>query len=391
MTHLARLKLLFALPSADLGGVSQYLLWLVDLLPHDRFEIHVAGPTRDGPLFEILESKGVITHRTSMRYTAWSLIPALLRFRRLLRCGAFAVLHLHTLRAGFLGCLASTGLDLPIVYTGHGWRFEQLPGAVRPLVFRQIERSVCRRAAIVVALSERERQLGLKRKLVPEGKVALVRTRIDAGRFETVGRSTSPALREALGIPPDALVVGTIGRITYQKDPETFIQVASLLRASLANAYFVWVGDGDLKQSMLALAEELGVADRLTITGSKPADEIPSMLETMDVFLFTSRFEGLPISVLEAMAARRLIVASAVGAIPEVIQHRSTGWLFPSGDATQAAQCIREALTDRGLSERVAERAHELILRLYSPQTKFAQEYQAIYEQVSERGNLKSR
>lgn len=377
-------KVLLVLSSSSMGGVQEYVLSLIRYLPKDTFELHLAAPGH-GPLFRALETEEVTTHHAPIDYPFASLPLSTLRFRHFLKAKQFDLIHLHTVRAGLLGCLASLGASWPIVYTGHGWRFEQKPNPVGQAIFYRIERFICSRATSVVFLSERDRKLGIEKGLVSENKAVLIRTRINATRFQTKNWKSGLSKREEFGIPSDAVVVGTVGRLVYEKDPATFLRTAARLKPLIQNVYFTWVGDGELKEDALELSRRLGIEDRFIVTGYRGVEEIPALLDLMDVFLLASRIDTFPLSILEAMAARRPVVATDVGGISEVVRHGITGWLFPPGDDNQAAQLVLKVLEDRERQHQIVENACQYVSELYSPPVEMAKEYQNVYERAIQR------
>jgi glycosyltransferase involved in cell wall biosynthesis len=181
-------------------------------------------------------------------------------------------------------------------------------------------------------------------------------------------------------------VVGMLGRVTYQKDPETFLRAAALLHSSIPGARFVWVGDGDLREETMRTAHRLGLSSKLIITGQRDSKDIPALLSAMDVLLFTSRFEGLPTALLEAMAARKIIVAADVGSIRDVITDGVTGWLFPPGDFQHAASIVERIYRNRSGLDHIGNNARDLIVTKYAPQEKTARNFQRVYEDVLSRG-----
>ena len=130
--------------------------------------------------------------------------------------------------------------------------------------------------------------------------------------------------------PDDAPVVGTVGRLSAQKDPETFLRVARQVLDEVPDACFVIVGDGPLRDATERLAARLGLGDRLHLLGIRR--DVPEVLRALDVFVLTSRWEGLPRVVLEAMASVVPVVASSVDGTAEVVQDGVNGLLVGAGD-----------------------------------------------------------
>lgn len=381
-----RARVLIVVPTSDLGGVSRYVRLLVGYFPQDAFELHVAAPG-DGPLFGLLKNEGTSTHRAPIDYSRWSPLPSALRFRKFLEGERFDILHLHTVRTGLLGCLATLRDPVPIVYTGHGWRFEQKRGFLSKALFFHIERFICRRAVRVTFQSDRDGRLGIEKGLVRPAKVMTIPTQIDTRRFGKANSSEVALQRRNFGIPIDAVVVGTVARMVHEKDPGTFLRTAARLRSRIRNVYFLWVGDGELKDDAVRLACQLGVDDRFAIAGHRTDEEIPILLALMDVFLLTSRIETFPLSVLEAMAARRPVIASDVGYVSDVIRHGLTGWLFHSGSDADAARLVLEVARDREKRSEVVDNAHRLVSTSHASPERLAKMFQAVYEQAIRGGS----
>jgi glycosyltransferase involved in cell wall biosynthesis len=185
-----------------------------------------------------------------------------------------------------------------------------------------------------------------------------------------------------MGLPEDAFVVGMVGRISFQKDPATFIETARIIASRISSARFVWVGDGDMRDDLMRKAGAAGIADKVLVTGQQDRGKIPSLLAAMNVLLFTSRFEGLPIVLLEAMAAKRFIVAANVGSIMDIIQNNITGWLFTPGDCRRAAQIVCDIQANENIFSGIREAAFRLVSEEYSPAEKLGIQFHQVYSSL---------
>jgi glycosyltransferase involved in cell wall biosynthesis len=169
------------------------------------------------------------------------------------------------------------------------------------------------------------------------------------------GEAARAAARAELGLNPDARVVGTVGNFTAKKDQGTLIRaVAELPAAGLGgggDTVLVLVGLGPLEQDLRDLAGRLGIADRVLFTGSR--DDVYALLPAFDTFALSSRFEGLPIALLEAMASGVAPVATRVGGIPEVITDGRDGLLVDAGDTAGLTAALARLLGDDDLRSRV--------------------------------------
>jgi glycosyltransferase involved in cell wall biosynthesis len=185
------------------------------------------------------------------------------------------------------------------------------------------------------------------------GRLRVVHDAIDGDRFAP-GRG-SGRLRRELGVADGVPLVGTIAALAAEKDPLTFVEVAARLLADGRALRFVWVGDGPLREEVAARARALGIADRVAFPGFR--DDVADLLPGLDLFLFTSRAEGLGTSLLDAQACRVPVVATAVGGIPEAVRDGETGLLGPSGDATALAGRVARLLDDGELRARLVDAA----------------------------------
>ncbi len=192
----------------------------------------------------------------------------------------------------------------------------------------------------------------------PAHKVRVIPNGVDVARFCPRGRDAG--LRLALGLPENAPVVGIVAALRPEKNHEMFLEVARRVREQQSDAQFLIVGDGRRRGDLEALAAELLPADAVTFLGSRP--DVPELLSLFDVFLLTSHMEANPVSILEAMACGKPVVAPRVGSIPETIAEGQTGLLFEPGDSATAAELVLRLLADREKRERIGEAARRWVV-----------------------------
>jgi glycosyltransferase involved in cell wall biosynthesis len=157
------------------------------------------------------------------------------------------LVHLHTVRAGLLGCVACLFSGTPIVYTGHSWRFLQKDSFLQKSLFYLIEQFICRKADAITFSTEDDHALGKKYRFPINGKWRIVRTRIDRKDF-AAGEKGIRKVRERWGISPSDFVVGNVSHLSVRKDPRTFLLAAAEIVGKVPNARFLWVGDGSCGQ-----------------------------------------------------------------------------------------------------------------------------------------------
>ena len=199
-------------------------------------------------------------------------------------------------------------------------------------------------------------------RVAPQWKLEVVRNGIDLAKVDrgNADRTAERArVRRDLAIPPEACVVGTVGRLAEVKNQALLLRAFKQVLLARPDAYLLIVGDGPLREQLVAQSRDLGIDSRVRFAGFKP--ECGPYLRAMDVFCLTSLSEGMPLVILEAWAAGALVIASNVGGVPELVRHECTGFLFSSGDCCGLAGLISTGLTDASARLRVVSRCRQLV------------------------------
>jgi glycosyltransferase involved in cell wall biosynthesis len=303
------------------------VLDLVECVPRDRFELHVACPRRSQLWAELERDPDVRLHPiAASRRPAPADFVSLVRLVRLVRRAD--VVHVHSAKAGFLGRLAAalTGRRRACLFTPNGWSFWAADGLERR-VYLGLERLAARWCRTIVAVSEHERRAGLEAGIGDESAYAVIPNGIDLDRY---AGAPEPV--------PGRVVM--IGRLAPQKRPELAVEAL----AQVPDAELQLVGDGPLRAEVEAHARRLGVEARVHVLGHR--DDIPALLGRASCLLLPSDYEGWPFVVMEAMAAGVPVIASSVGGIPELVEHGRTGLLVDPGRVEPVAAALGELLGD---------------------------------------------
>jgi glycosyltransferase involved in cell wall biosynthesis len=186
-------------------------------------------------------------------------------------------------------------------------------------------------------------------------------------------------LRQSLGVPRNAPLIGTVGRLNAQKAPLDFVHLAARMKQSCSEAHFVWIGDGTLMDSTQRLAQQLGVDSMIRFTGLR-SDVIP-LLHAMDCFLLTSHWEAFPIVVLEAMASGLPIVANRLPGVDEAVVDGFNGYLCPLGDLEAMQVAVEKVIRNRDLAAQLGSNGKNRILQFFT-QERMIQELENIYIQI---------
>ena len=254
--------------------------------------------------------------------------------------GVPLIVHTHSSKAGILGRAAAraAGADV-IIHSLHGFGFHDgQPPAVTKF-FVGLERLSSRWTDMFVAVSEENIRLGVREKIFPRDRCRLIRSGFDTGRFTSGSREEG---RRLLDIPGDVPVVGTVAVFKPQKAPHDFVEVARRVAAEVPNAWFVMVGDGELRPEVERALAKASLDVRFRMTGWRR--EIPDLLRAFDVFLLTSRWEGLPKVVPQALISGVPVVATAVDGTREIVDDGKDGFLCPPGDVEGLATRVLSVL-----------------------------------------------
>lgn len=255
----------------------------------------------------------------------WDDLAALRELTEVLGGLAPEVVHTHSAKAGVLGRLAASRLGVPaIVHTLHGFPFHEFQSWPRRRAYVEVERRLGRLTDCTLAVGSAVAAQAVRLGLAAPGRIRTIGPAVEAGPRST-GASSRAAARRSLGVPPGTRVVGTVGRLSYQKCPEDFVD--AIRRLDRRDVLGVWVGDGPELPRIQRLIARRGLADRLQLLGHR--DDVAHVLPAFDVFAMTSRYEGLPCAVIEAMSCGLPVVATAVNAVPDVVVPGETGLLVP--------------------------------------------------------------
>jgi glycosyltransferase involved in cell wall biosynthesis len=335
---------------------------LVTLVGADltRYEVWLASSPR-GNLWERVERAGVKTVKLPrLREVIAPLDDLIVLFQlvRLIRRERFLIIHTHSAKAGFLGRLAAWLCRTPIiVHTIHSSTWHEFMGRLRRWLYVTLERLVRPMTDAFIAVAPQIAREALERRLVRPGAVTVVP---DAVELDKIPPEPDLQIKAELGIPEDVPVVGTVGRLDFQKAPLDFVRMAASVAASYPQGQFIWVGEGKLLQDARAEARRLGVD--IMFTGFR--GDAPRIASCFDVYVVSSLYEGLGIALSEAQASGRPAAATAVNGVVDIVVPGVTGLLAPPADPEALSRIVvwlldhPEAASRMGAAARA--RAHVL-------------------------------
>jgi glycosyltransferase involved in cell wall biosynthesis len=283
------------------------------------------------------------------------------------------IVQSHGYKADFFALAASRQLRVKKIATCHPWTETSYSSLAR--FYTWIDKTLLSRFDRIVAVSEPLKMEVLQRRISPE-RISVIENGIDLRRFQ-VNTPRAELCRE-FGLPAEQAIIGTIGRLVPEKGQHLLIEAAERLKDEFADAHFVIVGDGDLRGDLEQQVAAANLTGRFRFLGT--SNRVPEILSVMDVFTLPSISEGLPMVILEAMAAKKPIIATKVGAIPEVLMHGEAGIVIPP-ESEALANAISGLLRNPGEAQKMTASAYQRVLDGYSSE-KMVREYVKIYDSL---------
>jgi glycosyltransferase involved in cell wall biosynthesis len=328
--------ILFVVTLAEVGGAQSYVRDLASAAAGEGFDVAVAahgdGPLKtaaarlDIPFFPLTQ----VRRRLSPTHDPLGIVELTRLFRRLRP----DIVHLNSSKAGVLGRIAAVAARVPVrIFTAHGWAFKATTG-VDSCLYLLADRVVEPLTSMVICVSENERRAGLKARVCTTERSVVIRNAVDVGDPPSPARRADPRVQ-----------VVSVGRLATPKDFSTL--VAAVARLPEGSAHMRIFGDGPLRNELEAQKRALGIDAVVEFIGEVP--DVRPHLEDADVFVLATLSEGMPVSVLEAMAAGLPVVASAVDGLEEVVVDGRTGFLTPPGDAAALAARLGQLVDDPSL------------------------------------------
>jgi len=281
-------------------------------------------------------------------------LKAFFDIRRILKKNKPSIVHTHTSKAGLLGRLAAKLAQIPvIVHTPHGHVFFGYFGPFKTKIFIILEKLASLITDRIVALSEREKQDSARFKIANEDKFVVIHSGVELDRFKELTSSEKQNFKKELGIPENSLIVGTVGRLEPVKGPEFLIKAAKYIISKYPNTFFIFTGEGYLRENLEEQAFELGVENNFIFLGWRA--DVTKIISIYDVFVLPSLNEGMGRVLVEAMALGKPIVASNVGGITDLVAHGKNGFLVPTKNPKDLAKYIQILLEDTEKREKMGQ------------------------------------
>lgn len=352
-----KIKVLECIRQGKIGGGESHLLSLVENLDRVLFDPVVLSFT-EGPMIDRLEKMGIISHiihtEKPFDFTKWG------RVRKLLERERIDIIHAHGTRANSNVIWAARSLNIPVIYTIHGWSFhnDQNPVVRRLRILG--EKYLTSKANINISVSESNKVSG--KKYLNKFESLVINNGIDQSKYSP--NNETKDIRKELGIADDVILILFVARFTHQKQPLLLIKAFQEAISSFPQMHLLMVGEGEQKEAALQLVKESGVRENITFLPFR--QDVPDLLSTGDIFVLPSLWEGLPIGLLEAMSMGKAIIATNVDGTSEVIENNVNGLLVETGNATDLAKSLLRLSMDEQLRLRLQKNALKTVREKYN-------------------------
>lgn len=370
-TSSGKLRIAQVINSVVLGGGGQVISSLARNIDQSRFDMDVHCVVEGGEFLDDIRQLGISVNVSpvydSHRHFRYD-FKAWMNLARSLRRGHYDIVHTHLYRADVIGRVAAIiAGNHTIVKTLHNM------GTWKRLPQRLTDRALNTFTDTIICVSNSQRSLAIHQEWLAPSKIQVIYNGVDVSRFHcAVNRRT---LAHGLGMDPDAMIIGTVGRLIHEKDHLLLIQAAPEIQRRFPGSQFLLVGDGPLRSAVEAQIAKFGLRG-VVITGLRK--DVPELLALMDVFVFPSLSEACPIAIFEAMAAGRPIACSDIPSLAEIVRDNETALVFPARDASSLAARVCDLLGDTKLRESVAAAAYRDVQDRFS-EVAMTRAYEQLY------------
>jgi glycosyltransferase involved in cell wall biosynthesis len=328
-----------------------------------------------------IRDAGFVVHDIPLvrEINAFQDINAFWSLTRLLRDTNYDLVHTYTSKAGFLGRFAAKLAGCPLViHTILGLFYQTYNSGFKRNVFILMEKLAAPFCDAMLCISEGMRQEAIHHHLKDEAELEVVGLGIDFAQLRNL-KTDVAAVRAQYGLIPTDLVIGSVGRLVYQKGFDTLLRAAALVLQRYPDACLVIAGSGELQAELEALASSLGIAEKVKFLGHINNAEVLRLMSTLDLFVLSTRFEGLGVVYLEAMALECPTVGSRISPVTEVVKDGETGLLATVDDPEDLARAILVLLEDAELRKRMG-RAGVLHVEREFDEKQVFKRIEAVYE-----------
>ncbi|RQD75071.1 MAG: glycosyltransferase family 1 protein [Candidatus Syntrophonatronum acetioxidans] len=378
-------RILYVLRPVE-GGIGEHVKILAEEI-NSPYQVFIACPPDTGMLKKLEKGEiQVIPFKLQGNISPWSDFINVFYLSRILKKYKIDLLHLHGYKAGLIGRLAARiSRDIPVVLTLHNFRDYQRKSILPGFCFTGIEKILSRKTDTIITVSQALKEDLLSNLGIEENRVVRIYNGIDYLKYSSFqkGFSIEPVRTRGKDNNVKGLVVGAAARLAPQKGIEDFLIASKLVlqKDIKKKVRFLIAGEGPLRKSLEDQVRKLGMHKYVFFLGY--VDNMPEYLSSLDLFVLPSRSEGLSITLLQALAVKRPVVATETGGVPEIVSHGSTGYLVSAANPFSMAEGIEKMLNNAHLRNSLAQRGQELVRENFTRE-KMVERTRALYEEILE-------
>ncbi len=386
-----KVNILYVITKLELGGAQKQLWHLIRQLNKERFNIFLFTAAEGLLMDDFLSLEGLTLKKSAnleRRINFFKDFLACMEIYRYIKEHNIDIVHTHSSKGGIVGRFAARWARVKwIIHTVHGWSFNDFQSALRRVFFIWLERCAARFTDRLVVVSEHDRAKGLSHRIGDPVQYRRISYGINPDDF----LSKDNGAKKGLGLKDTDLAVGMVACFKPQKSPQDFVRLASIMTKKLARLKFILVGDGTLRSGVEKLIRQFDLKDDVILTGWRK--DVCDILPALDVLVLTSLWEGVPVCVLEAMAAQKPVVATDTGGVAEIVRDGLTGYLVKPHDMAHMAERLRHLLEDEHLRRDMGSSAKKSLGEDFTV-SNMSKNTEALYEELigvsrKERGDVK--
>jgi len=366
----------------ELGGAQLSTLNTLLKLPRDKYDISIITSPR-GILASEFRDSGLkcvfppfLDRTINPLFDILALIHILLIYIRLKP----HIVHTHSSKAGVIGRWAARIARVRIiVHTVHGWSFNDFQPLILRRLFIFLERVTARFTTRIICVSKRDIQIALEHRIAPKEKFVYIKYGISFSDYSRKVRDPIKKKRE-LGITNDGPVIGMVSCLKPQKAPLDYIKASMRIYEEMPNVNFLLIGDGVLKKRCKNFLATSALNGRFIFTGWRR--DVSEILDILDIMVLTSKWEGMPISIIEALRKGCPVVVTNAGGMPELVKDGTVGYITEVGAYRDVARKVLRILNDTQLFNKMKREAHLSIDSSFET-TRMVNEVENLYRRLT--------
>ena len=355
-----KIKILHVITHLPIGGAQDNTLYTVELLNKEKYDISLCC-NLNGELVE--RAKNIQSVKIfdipflCREVSPYKDIRAFIILYKLFKKENYTIIHTHSSKAGLLARFAAMLNKTPIViHTIHGFAFNDFMNVFKKRFYIYIEKILAKWTNVLITVSNLNKKKIIDLNIAEESKLKNIYSGIDLKLFTDKKNND---FQKELNLKSRHILLGSVGRLSFQKDPITMINAFDIVVKRFSNAHLVLVGDGELRNDIIDRIDQLKLNDRIHLTGNKNSPW--KIYHSLDLFIMSSIYEGLGRSITEALSCGVPVVCTSVEGVPEIVRDNKTGILVPPKDVIALANGVIKSLNNMHVAKKMAKKGRKFV------------------------------